>query len=397
MNRKAMTRQGPVVLDALVLGERPTGVGRSVLELVRALADTDRGLGFVVLTTVPGRFDFLAGKDRWRIMDCPGARGGLLRKALFTQVQVPRLCRQLGAGLLHSPQFIAPLRLDCPEVVTVLDLVWHSFPATIQQPRLCYYRLLVPRVLARADRLLAISEATGAELAAAFPGTAEKTTVTRFGTPSWVWSARERDCAAGTRAPVENSAMDRPYFLFVSTLEPRKNLRGLLEAYEIFLAQAQATGRQVAEIPDLHLVGSKGWKGSSVRAMVARLQATGRLKLWGYLTDEGDLWNQYRLATALLFPSFHEGFGFPILEAMAAELPVLTSNRGAMAEVGGDCSLLVDPENPQEIAAKLATLAWDRPVVEDLRVRGLARARDWTWEKTAHLTSEVYHRVLVDK
>ena len=82
---------------------------------------------------------------------------------------------------------------------------------------------------------------------------------------------------------------------------------------------------------------------------------------------------------------------------MAAGLPVMTSNRGAMAEVGGDCALLVDPENPLEMAAKLDTLAWDRHVLEDLRARGLERARDWTWERTAILTSEVYHHVLDDK
>ena len=191
-----MSRNGPVVLDALVLRKHPTGVGRSVLELVRALAETDRGLDFVVLTTVPELFDFLAGADRWRVLECPRAGDGLLRKALFTQFQVPRLCRRLGAGLLHSLQFMAPLRLDCPTVVTVHDLTWHAYPGTIEQPRLAYYRLLAPRTLAGASRILANSESTGTELAAAYPTTAGKITVTRFGTPSWVWSARERGLAA---------------------------------------------------------------------------------------------------------------------------------------------------------------------------------------------------------
>ncbi|MBU8871918.1 MAG: glycosyltransferase family 4 protein [Gemmatimonadales bacterium] len=390
-----INKVGPVVLDALVLRERPTGVGRSVLELIRALAGTERGLDFVVLTTVPGMFDFLAGKKEWQVKECPGAKGGLLRKAFFTQFQVPRLCRQLGAGLLHSLQFVAPLRLDIPEVVTVLDLTWHSYPQTIEQPRLGYYRFLVPRVLERADRILAISEATGTELAAAYPKTADKITVTRFGTPSWVWATRDRFLSGeASRSRSVKSLTGRPYFLFVSTLEPRKNLGGLLQAYEIFLENARTAGRPEGEIPDLHLVGSKGWKDSSLRDLLARLQNDGRLHLLGYQLKDDDLWDKYRLAQGLLFPSLHEGFGFPILEAMAAELPVLTSNRGAMAEVGGDCVLLADPERPREIAAKLEILAWQRAIVDDLRLRGLERAKNWTWERTAQLTSEVYSQII---
>ena len=392
-----MKGKGPVILDALVLRERPTGVGRSVLELVQALAETDRGLDFVVLTTVPPMFDFLAGKDRWQVLECPEARGNLVRKALFTQFILPRICRRLGAGLLHSLQFIAPLRPGCPSVVTVYDLTWHDFPETIEQPRLGYYRLLVPRILSRADRILAISRATGTELARAYPSLANKITVTRFATPSWVWPARERALAAAVQEAAGGLGGRRPYFLFVSTLEPRKNLIGLLRAYEIFLDQALGNGREPHDIPDLHLVGSRGWMDSPIQESLDRLVSAGRLKLLGYRFGDDDLWDRYRLAKALLFPSLHEGFGFPILEAMAAGLPVMTSDRGAMAEVGGDCAILVDPANPLEMAATMATLAWDRATVEDLRVRGLKRARDWGWEETARQTAQVYHHVLDNK
>lgn len=382
-----MTSRGPVVLDALVLRAHPTGVGRSVLELIRAMAATDRGLDFVVLTTAPRMFDFLSGSRRWQVRECPGARGSLLQKALYTQWQVPRICRQLGAGMLHSMQFIAPLRVSCPSMLTVHDLTWHHYPETIEQPRLAYYQFLAPRALAGVDRILANSAATGIELAEAYPASAGKISVTRFATPSWVWSAEEQ-------APDKNSPTgSRPYFLFVSTLEPRKNLKRLLAAYEMFLAAAEQDGRLAAEIPDLHLVGPMGWKESSLQGTLNRLQATGRVHLLDYRYGN-DLWTRYRRARALLFPSLHEGFGFPTLEAMAAGLPVMTSNRGAMAEVGGDCVLLVDPENPAEMADRMATLAWDQTVIEDLRTRGLARARNWTWQRTADDTCAAYHALL---
>ncbi len=384
-----MSRLGPVVLDALVLRAHPTGVGRSVLELIRAMAATDRGLDFVVLTTAPQMFDFLSGSPRWRVVACPGAKGSLLRKALYTQVQVPRLCRQLGAALLHSMQFIAPLKVSCPSLLTVHDLTWHHYPETIEQPRLAYYRFLAPRTLAGTDRILANSAATGEELAVAYPAAAEKITVTRFATPSWVWSAEEQ------RQAKECPSDGRPYFVFVSTLEPRKNLKRLLAAYELFLAASEQEGRVAADIPDLHLVGPMGWKESELQGTLQRLQATGRVHLLDYRFGD-DLWTRYRRARALLFPSLHEGFGFPTLEAMAAGLPVMTSNRGAMAEVGGDCVLLVDPENPAEMADRMATLAWDQGTVDDLSTRGLARARQWTWQRTADDTCAAYQSLLAD-
>ncbi len=388
---------GPIVLDALVLRPRISGVGRSVLELVEAMAKEDRGLDFVVLTTNPELFPFLDGVDRWRVLECPGARGNLLRKALFTQFQLPRLCRQLGASLLHSMQFIGPLRLNCPSVVTVHDLTWQDFPETIEQPRLAYYRFLAPRVLARATRILANSEATGSELAYAFPDLAGKIATTRFATPSWVWRSRERMLATPSVSTQESAAEEeKPYFLFVSTLEPRKNLQGLVRAYELFLDQALKDGRKAAEIPDLHLAGPRGWKDAAVKDALARLKGSGRLHLLDYRSGD-DLWERYRLARALLFPSFHEGFGFPILEAMSAGLPVMTSNRGAMAEVGGSCVLLVNPDNIEEMAKALATLTWNRDIMEDLSARGLARALDWTWDETARLTCEEYHHVLDTK
>lgn len=392
-----MNERGPVVLDALVLRSRPTGVGRSILELVQALAEQDRGLDFVVLATDPQMFRFLDHVDRWRVVACPGATGHLLRKAWYVQLRVPALCRRLGAGLLHSLQFMGPLRVDCPALVTVHDLTWHDYPETIEQPRLGYYRLMAPRVLSRSAAILANSAATGRELATAYPALADKITVTRFATPSWVWPARERCLPTGSAGGDDRAGSGkRPYFLFVSTLEPRKNLGGLVRAYEKFLSQARESGRPEVEIPDLHLIGPRGWKDGPVRDSLTRLEATGRLHRLDYRTGD-DLWRRYQLARALLFPSFHEGFGFPILEAMSAETPVMTSNRGAMAEVGGDCALLVDPEDIDAMARKMATLAWDGPIVADLKRRGLDRARTWVWSETARQTCAVYHRVLDSK
>lgn len=388
-----MSARGPIVLDALVLRPQPTGVGRSVLELIRALAGKDRGLDFVVLTSAPGMFDFLQGVPRWRVRSCPGARGGVLRKALYTQSQVPRICARENAALLHTLQFMGALRPPCPAVVTVHDLTWLEHPDTIEQPRLAYYRWLAPRVLQRAARIVANSETTAAGLRRYLPRRRDRIEVTLFGTPSWVWASRERVLSGTVPAAARRSGPRRPYFLFVSTLEPRKNLAGLLGAYEEFVARAEDAGRPADSIPDFHLVGPRGWKGSRWRPQIERLRATGRLELLEYRSGD-DLWRRYRLARGLLFASLHEGFGFPILEAMSAELPVLTSDRDSMSEVGGDCVLLADPEDRDTLATAMERLAFDDELCRRLGRAGLERARAWNWERTAEATCAVYRHVL---
>ncbi|MBD3221797.1 glycosyltransferase [bacterium] len=371
-----------VAIDALLLRPRPTGVGRAIIEWTRALASADRGLDVAVLCTHPEMLDDLAGRPGWRLVRCPAAVGGTLRKAIWTQWRLPALLEELGADLLHTMQFVAPLRAPCPLVVTVHDLGYLRFPGTVEQPRRMYYRAIVPRSLRRARRIVCNSEATAADVRRTFPLIADRVEATPFGCPGWV---QGRPVAATSRPD------DAP-FLFVGTLEPRKNLEGLLRAYARFLAERDAAGRAS---PDLVLVGGRGWRDSGIRGVLEPLTASGRVTVIDYCGPE-ELWRRYGMARALLFPSIHEGFGFPILEAMRADLPVMTSDRGAMAEVAGDAALLVNPDSEAEMVQGLHRLADDPSLREDLVARGRQRREHWTWEATADSTVNVYRRVLED-
>ncbi|HPF70404.1 MAG TPA: glycosyltransferase family 1 protein [Candidatus Krumholzibacteria bacterium] len=380
-----MSTRGQVILDALLVRARPTGVGRSILELCAALAAEDRGFDVTVLASEPGMFGAVEGAPGWRIESCPGARGGTLAKAWYTQRVLPGLVRRLDGGLLHSLQFVAPLRLDVPSVVTVHDLAWQLFPATVEEPRRTYYRLLVGPTLRRAAAIVTNSEATAADVRRLHPACAERVEVTPFGLAQWAVEAAAR--TGPTPAP---GRAGRPSFLFVGTLEPRKNLEGVLKAYRRFLAES---GRPPADCPSLLFVGASGWKDSGLRAAMQDLMAEGHLEVRDYC-EPGGLWDLYRSAHGLLFPSLHEGFGFPILEAMAAGVPVMTSDRGAMAEVAGDAALLVDPASEASMAAGMARLAWDAPLRADCVLRGHERARQWSWRRTAEATAAVYRRIL---
>jgi alpha-1,3-rhamnosyl/mannosyltransferase len=283
-------------------------------------------------------------------------------------------------------QFLVPLRCPCPQVATVHDMAWRLFPATIEEPRRSYYRWLVPRSLKHVDAVVANSNATAADTIDLFPETAAKIHVTPHGTPRWVLN-RPRPSKTG------ELTAGRPYFLFVGTLEPRKNLYRLLAAYEAFLASETARTVSDDELPDLVFVGGRGWKEAKLRDRMADLQGQDRLHLRNYVSLD-ELWGLYCSALALVFPSLHEGFGLPILEAMAAGLPVLTADRSGCAEVAGEAALLVDPENTGEIASGLTRLAFDPGLREKLAAAGRDRRRNWSWSRTADLTVSVYHQVL---
>ncbi len=369
-----MPERPVILLDALVVQPRPTGVGRSILDLLRALAAEPRGYDFVVACTNPEMFEFLAAAPEWRLLTCPAARGGIAKKTLFTQIELPRLARRMNARLLHGLHFVAPLAAPCPLLVTVCDIAFRLFPRTVEAPRRHYYRFFVPLSLRRAAGILTISASTAQDLAAAYPFAAEKTIVTPYATPSWV----EGRTAGTTRTA------DAP-FLFVGTLEPRKNLERILAAYRLFLAGWDGD----AAAPDLVLVGGRGWNDSTLRESIQDLEDSGKLRLAGYC-DNDRLWELYASARALLFPSLHEGFGLPILEAMAAGLPVVTADRGAMLEVAGDAALTVDPEDAGAIAGAMGRLVREPGLAADLAARGSARGREWTWVRTAETTLAAY-------
>ncbi|RKZ19213.1 glycosyltransferase family 1 protein [bacterium] len=369
-----------VVLDALLVNRHPTGVGRAILELTRAMAAGDHGLEFAVMVTEPEMFQDLEEVPHWRVVPCPGARGGTFRKAWFTQTRLPVLCRDLGAELLHSMHFVAPRWPRCRSVVTVCDLAWQLFPETVEQPRRAYYRLFVPSSIERAQAVLGISEATARDVARLYPAAAERVIATPFATPGWIMD----HLAAEPDPPPPRQRR----FLFVGTLEPRKNLERLLDAFALALETASD-----GDFPSLLLVGGRGWKDSNLRRRMDTLTTAGVLEVRDYC-DQAELGRLYRTSLALLFPSLNEGFGFPILEAMASGLPVLTSDRGATAEVAADAAVLVDPEDTAALASGLLRLAADAPLREKLTLAGPQRARQWSWSRTARETVAVYRRLL---
>jgi glycosyltransferase involved in cell wall biosynthesis len=280
-----------------------------------------------------------------------GRAAAALRDAYWYPIGLPRAAR--GADVLHCPTFRAPFRSRTPLVVTVLDLAVLRRPELFNRWNRTYSRLAVPRAVRAARALIAISEFTKSELVELLAVDPERVTV--IGVPP-----RPGLTPDGPRA-------DGEYVLAVGTLEPRKNLERAAEA-------ARRAG------VELRVVGARGWGGVSANGV----------RWLGELGDE-ELARLLRGARALLYPSLYEGFGIPILEAMAVGTPVVTSRGGATEEVAGGAAVLVDPLDPASIVAGL-----DEAVRRggELRALGLERAGAFSWDDVPRRTVEVYRRAV---
>ena len=373
-----MTARPLIVLDAMAVRTRPTGVASGSVELLRALAARDRGCDFVVVAGHRAAFDWLDGTPGWQVVAPPAARA--VAREWHRGYTLPRLCRSRGAALMHALQPVAPWTAPCPVVLTVHDMAWRTMPDVIAEPRRTWLRAVVPPSLARASLLLANSNATATALAAGFPGLVRKVRVVPHGTPAWALAGPVAS------APTEG---ERPFLLFVGTLEPRKNLPRLLDAYGQLL---EGMGDQA---PDLVLVGPMGWSSGPLQERLARPALRQRVRVRGWLEDD-EVRSLYRRALAVVLPSLDEGFGLPVLEAMACGVPVLTSDRGAMSEAAGTDALLVNPLDTAGLARAMQRLATDPALRLKLASAGPRRASLWTWERTADLTAAAYAEITGD-
>ncbi len=300
-------------------------------------------------------------------------------RAIWEQLIQPGALRRVRADLAHGPVFVGPLFAPCPVVITVHDLSFLRFPHLFRPANRLYLRLLTRASARRARRIIAVS-AHAAEESVQLLGVArEKVDVVYHGVDPWFQPLPAEEVAA-FRA---RQGLPERFVLYVGTLEPRKNLTRLVEAF----ARLHDSNLRLV------LVGGRGWYDEEIFSRVEALGLEGKVLFPGYIpAEELPLW--YSAATVFAYPSLYEGFGLPVLEALACGTPVLTSNCSALPEAAGEGGLRVDPYNIEAIAEGLHRLLTDVPLREALRQQGLAHAARFTWGRTAAETVVVYRRAL---
>jgi glycosyltransferase involved in cell wall biosynthesis len=304
-------------------------------------------------------------------------------RIFWEQAIQPLALRQVGVDLLHALAFVSPLLQPCPAVVTVYDLSFLRFPESFRPLNRLYLRLFTGRSVRRARRVIAISESTRQDVVRLLGKPAEQVDVIYCGVDE-----RFRPQAPATVAAFRR-AKDLPerFVLFLGTLEPRKNVVALLEAYARLVASERGAW------PALVVAGARGWFYREIFAAVERLNLTERVILAGYVPEEEKpLW--YNAAEFFVYPSLFEGFGLPPLEAMACGTPVVVSDTSSLPEVVGDAGIKVPPTDVAALADAMAAMHHDSAARADWRQRGLDRAARFSWRETARRTVSVYGRVL---
>lgn len=293
---------------------------------------------------------------------------------------LPALCQRHRCDLLHTT-IPSPVRaVPCPVVTTVHDVIPILYPQWFARVMGTRLRRWIRRGVEQATHIIADSHSTAADLERL--ALAPHTPVTTIYPGSLLTAP-----SSTPSSPVAATGSDG-YLLSVGTLEPRKNLGTVLEAYRLLLARTPTA-------PPLLVVGAADWMAEDVAAYAARLGVGEKVRLLGFVPDE-QLPGLYQGARLLVYPSLYEGFGFPPLEAMSNGCPVVASNVSSIPEVVGEAGLLVEPTSASQVADAMHRLLTDEPLANRLRQRGREQARSFSWQRCAEETMAVYQSVLVD-
>ena len=350
-----------VAIDTQSTIGRKTGIGYYTAECLAAMRQVAPQHEYVEVTW---------GRDPLMRID---------RRLRWQQFEVPLRARRAHADLLHVTGFDAPLWRPCPTVLTVHDLIGMLFPHNLPPVARFYWSRWLPFSVRAADAIIADSAATRDDLVRLLGIPEGRIYVVHLG----VQNRFQPQPAARIAELRQRYHLERPFILYVGTLEPRKGIDTLIDAF------AELAGEYDY---DLAIGGKKGWWWSSLLTQITRHGLEQRIHLLDYVPDE-DLPTLYSAAGVFAFPSRYEGFGLPVVEAMACETPVVCANTSSLPEVAGDAAIMTPADQPDALASALIQVISRPETAARLRQAGRARAAGFTWAKTAQKTLEVYQKV----
>ena len=371
-------------IDATALPPRPVGAGNYIIHFTRALAQqtaTEHPDSELVIFVQNARQSLLAIEPSARVNVVSLPDQSPLRRLAWEQMALPGLIRHYRLDLLHSLHYTMPGLAPCPVIVTFHDMTFFLFPHLHILPKRIFFQNMIRFSARRAAALLAVSESTRQDSIRLLGLTPERITTTPLGVTSGFTPVRDR---ARLDVVCQKYRLPERFVLYVGLLEPRKNLPALLRAF------GQISDRFPGH--QLVLVGRQGWMVEQVFELVESLGLKERVCFTGYVESE-DLPALYSLADVFVYPTFYEGFGLPVLEAMACGAPVITSRVSSLPEIAGDAGVLLDPEDETQLAGALERLLRDPAERVQRAARGLELARAFTWDRTARLTWPVYDRI----
>lgn len=373
-----------IAIDYTAAFEQSGGIGRYVRELTAALAELDPANDYRLFVSgaAAGALPPAPAGFQWR----PTAISPRWLTRIWQRARLP-LPVELFTGkidLFHATDFVLPYTLGSTRtLLTVHDLSFVRVPEAASPPLKAYLDAVVPRSVERADHLLADSAATKEDLIDLYKTPADKITVLYSGVDRRFRRVSDRGALESTRA--KYGLADRRYVLSVGTVQPRKNYSRVIRA----LAEARASGLDLRYA----IAGGKGWLEAEMQHTIASTGMGDYVHLLGFVDDE-DLPALYSGSRMLLMPSLYEGFGLPILEAMACGVPVIASNISSLPEVAGDAAILVDPNDTAALGDAMLAVETESTLREQLIQKGYRQAEKFSWRRSAAQLLSVYRSLL---
>lgn len=368
-----------VALDAIPLVAAKTGIGHYTEALSTWLARTHPDHHYDLVSPFDFPFDASGNGHPANLSKRLTPVRSIFRK--WWLVGLPALLQISPVDVFHGTNYCIPLWAPCPTVVTIHDLSLFTQSSTHEAANVIRGRRRVPIMARRATMIIAPSEWTAGEIRSQLGIRTERIRVIHEAARENMRPLNSIDC----QPVLEKYKIDGPYLLYVGTIEPRKNLLTLVRAYEELLRSSRHRVQLV-------LCGGRGWLDDEVFKMVKDLELTEMVRFTGYVPDE-DLPSIYSQAEAFVYPSLYEGFGLPLLEAMACGTCVVTSHSSSIPEVIGDAAVTVSPRDWRALAAEISQLLSDPGKRAHYRRAGLERASLFSWERAAHETQAVYDDV----
>lgn len=365
------------------------GVGHYTYQLVRHLLKVDKKNTYILFfdRSVQKRRITKFKQDNVSIKFFPFIQYTRLMPTGYSHFLVSASLSREKLHVFHSPILSLPLSYKGPSVITVHDLAIYKFPELYLKQEVFKLKKDIPNILKQAKKIIAVSQSTAKDLQDIFKVDKEKIKVIFHGLDKRFF---EKQTKGRIMQVKRKYGIGRDYFLFLGTLDARKNIVRIISAYERFRDKLFIKEKHLKY--QLVLAGAKGKRFQEINRKISFSKYKKDIVLPGYI-EADDLDALFEGSTLFIFPSLYEGFGLPIIEAMANEVPVITSNISSMPEIGKGYSVLVDPCNVSEIAQSIYNILVDKKLRKDLGVNGKKRAREFSWEKCAKETLKIYKQV----
>ncbi|MCD6579356.1 glycosyltransferase family 4 protein, partial [bacterium] len=371
-----------VAINLFAAHKVQTGIGTYLTGLIDGFSKIDLKIEPVLIINNEGKEIFQKYLKHFEYYLAPKITNTIQGRVFYEHLCLKKDLKKLNIALLHSPVFVTPMNYKGKGILTIHDTTFITHPQYHIPSKRAYFKWGIPMSVKKNNKVIAISENTKKDLIKLFPKYKNKFAYIPYGLKNIFFDKIKQSDIEMFK---KNLNLPKKYFLYVGVLEPKKNIIGILKAFKSIQKDHK----------DLYFViaGRKGWYYSSIFKAIKELNLTENVIYPGHIEYE-QLPLLYQAAMFFIYPSFYEGFGMPVLEAMASRCPVITSGISSTKEVAKDGALFVDPQSIDDIAMSMKSLLTDEKLKTNIIQKGEKRALEFSWERTAAITQDLYMEVL---